>query len=377
MAGKIFISYRRNDSPGDARSIRDRLASAFGEGNVFMDVDALEAGQKFEAELSKSLSQCDVFLAIIGPRWEQELIERQQSNVRDYVADEIEAALARNITVIPVLVGRAVLPHVERLPQRVGELFARQALTVSHERFGRESGELKEIVSKSLRKGPSSAGPIERSVVAARNLRTFWRMGVIYWWLLWWYSQTSIPRANCLVPGGSKLELQVETRPLVEDILRSASSLCGLRGDTFSGRLQDLISISISAAMQNFLLGSGLIVLLIFTVNFAEAPKSWQRRVLGLWHWMLHVMAAIVLYVLVTEWGTLIGIWLAHLAQPYIGAIASLLQTFTYVALMIFGGAFVSGSIFVVYIFLTALIGFPHVNIEISYKQAVRNWLDS
>jgi hypothetical protein len=34
-----------------------------------MDVDALEPGIDFVATLEKTLAECDVLLAIIGPRW--------------------------------------------------------------------------------------------------------------------------------------------------------------------------------------------------------------------------------------------------------------------------------------------------------------------
>ena len=48
MPGKIFVNYRRDDVPGDARGIRDGLVRTFGKSNVFMDVDNLLAGQRFE-----------------------------------------------------------------------------------------------------------------------------------------------------------------------------------------------------------------------------------------------------------------------------------------------------------------------------------------
>jgi hypothetical protein len=66
---KIFLSYRREDSAGHAGRLYDHLARQFGETNVFMDVDALEPGIDFVATLEKTLAECDVLLAIIGPRW--------------------------------------------------------------------------------------------------------------------------------------------------------------------------------------------------------------------------------------------------------------------------------------------------------------------
>lgn len=106
VRGKIFISYRRDDAPGDARGVHDALVRAFGKSNVFMDVDNLLAGQRFDKELEKALSQCDVLIAIIGPHWMELLSDRVQSTQGDYVRDEIAAALKRGIVVIPVRVGQ-------------------------------------------------------------------------------------------------------------------------------------------------------------------------------------------------------------------------------------------------------------------------------
>jgi TIR domain len=66
---KIFVSYRRDDDPNGAARIRDALTAEFSRSSVFMDVDDLLAGLRFDQELAKALAACDVFLAIIGPRW--------------------------------------------------------------------------------------------------------------------------------------------------------------------------------------------------------------------------------------------------------------------------------------------------------------------
>lgn len=63
---KIFINYRRDDDPSAATRVRDALAASFGESNVFLDVDNVLAGQRFDKELDNALSQCDVLIAIIG-----------------------------------------------------------------------------------------------------------------------------------------------------------------------------------------------------------------------------------------------------------------------------------------------------------------------
>ncbi len=46
MAGKIFISYRRDDVRADAVDIAGRLSHTFGKLNVFMDVGNLLDSQR-------------------------------------------------------------------------------------------------------------------------------------------------------------------------------------------------------------------------------------------------------------------------------------------------------------------------------------------
>jgi hypothetical protein len=171
MASKIFVNYRRDDDPNGAARVRDGLAAKFGEGNVFMDVDNLLAGQRFDEELAKALSQCDVLVAVIGPRWMDLLKARAATGERDFVREEIAAALAQEVKlgstsdtparpvktivrdrlmVVPVRVGREgqmpALPRREELPEDIRDLVLYQKHDVAHERFGRDIAELIEAI---------------------------------------------------------------------------------------------------------------------------------------------------------------------------------------------------------------------------------------
>ena len=66
---QIFISYRRNDSADVVGRIHDKLIYKFGKENVFKDVDSIPLGIDFRKILDKSVSNCNIFLAIIGTRW--------------------------------------------------------------------------------------------------------------------------------------------------------------------------------------------------------------------------------------------------------------------------------------------------------------------
>jgi TIR domain len=94
--GKIFLSYRRDDSAGPAALLYDRLAAHFGHEQVFKDIDSLSPGANFPREIAIAVGSCDVLLAVIGKRW---LMITNQHGVRrlddpgDFVRLEIEAAL--------------------------------------------------------------------------------------------------------------------------------------------------------------------------------------------------------------------------------------------------------------------------------------------
>jgi hypothetical protein len=123
---KIFISYRRDDAKKKADQLRENLERHFGGNSTFMDIEALEGGDRYRREIQKALNSCEVFLAIIGPRW---LIITDENNVRrldkkdDWVRFEIEAALKRDdILVVPILVENATLPRPGELPKSMESL---------------------------------------------------------------------------------------------------------------------------------------------------------------------------------------------------------------------------------------------------------------
>jgi microsomal dipeptidase-like Zn-dependent dipeptidase len=59
------------------------LAPKFGKANLFIDVDNLLAGQRFDEELAKALAACDVLIAVIGQHWMELLKAKITSGGRD------------------------------------------------------------------------------------------------------------------------------------------------------------------------------------------------------------------------------------------------------------------------------------------------------
>ncbi len=181
MTGKIFISYRRTDESGHAGRLFDALQQTFGADRLFIDVDSIEPGLDATEVIAQQVAQSDVLLVVIGSRWIDSLDKqgaRRLDNPKDFVRIEIEAALEKQKRVIPVLIGDAIMPTAEELPETLKPLATRNAVRVTHERFRSDSERLitalRKIVtlSTSARENESFIAP-SKSLVASSNSRIY------------------------------------------------------------------------------------------------------------------------------------------------------------------------------------------------------------
>jgi tetratricopeptide (TPR) repeat protein len=150
--GKVFLNYRRDDSEGYTGRIYDRLNARF-PGRIFRDVVGLQPGEDFVDALEREGVACEVLVAIIGKRWlgiTDAAGKRRLDNADDVLRQEIFNALKRNILVIPLLVGGAVMPGAEELPADLAFLARRQALSVSEVNFDVDIGRLMQRLEKAL-----------------------------------------------------------------------------------------------------------------------------------------------------------------------------------------------------------------------------------
>lgn len=150
---RIFISYRREDAAYPAGWLFDRLADRFGKDHVFKDVDSIQLGDDFVEVITSAVESCNVLLAVIGKQWLTITDEHglwRLNNPNDFVRLEIEAALARNIRVIPILVEGAQMPRSDQLPASLAKLARRNALEVSPNRFASDTGRLLTVLERTL-----------------------------------------------------------------------------------------------------------------------------------------------------------------------------------------------------------------------------------
>jgi outer membrane murein-binding lipoprotein Lpp len=149
MFGKIFINYRREDSTGTAGRLHDRIAQAFGQKNLFVDV----VGVDLKGRLKNQVTACQAFLTVIGPNWlgaKDETTGHRINRRDDFIALEIATALAHNIPIIPVLVDGACMPTVSELPEALKPLARCQAVEVRRIDFDRDANALVERIRDTL-----------------------------------------------------------------------------------------------------------------------------------------------------------------------------------------------------------------------------------
>ncbi|GHJ45898.1 hypothetical protein Cs7R123_32400 [Catellatospora sp. TT07R-123] len=112
----FFLSYRAGDEEFAARLIDDALTDRFGGDSVFRDRRSTPPGVNWSAELRQRLAGARALIVVIGQGWLRETSRRRLDDPSDFIRREIEFAMERQITVVPVLVGGVELPRDSDLP---------------------------------------------------------------------------------------------------------------------------------------------------------------------------------------------------------------------------------------------------------------------
>ena len=132
-----------------------------------MDVEDIAPGQLFAQAIDDTIARCDTALIVIGPRWAEILRQRAQEPQPDYVCHEIEAALARQITIVPVMVGGATIAEFTGLPANLSALSQYEAAELRDSTFSDDCTRL----AKSLKLQPATtAEPAGRKIGSKRAL---------------------------------------------------------------------------------------------------------------------------------------------------------------------------------------------------------------
>ena len=150
---RVFISYRRSDSAGHAGRLYDYLKNYFGEDRIFFDVDTIKPGVDFEQKIKTELDNSDAVLVLIGNQWlsiKDTNGNRRLDDPHDYVHLEVEAALIKDIAVIPVLLQGVPMPLENDLPEKLYGLSRRNAIKLSDENWNSDLRMLTAILKNVL-----------------------------------------------------------------------------------------------------------------------------------------------------------------------------------------------------------------------------------
>jgi hypothetical protein len=171
---RVFVSYRRDDSSGYAGRLYADLSQQLGEDNVFIDIDSLVPGADFIDAIEDTLAACDLVLVVIGRSWltmTDAHGRRRLDNDNDFVCMEVGEALERSIGVIPVLVGGAVMPDPEELPEKLARLARRHAMDLSDRRWPADVHELLLAIHKAKDQGALRQRDVDRIVKGSTTAR--------------------------------------------------------------------------------------------------------------------------------------------------------------------------------------------------------------
>jgi hypothetical protein len=150
---KIFLSYRRSDTPYEADRIASVLRREFGADDVFQDVDDIPVGMDFRQLIEEQIATCAVLVAVIGPQWARRFDGKQLlEDPDDFVGIELAAARALGKTVMPVMVRGTPSPSQQSLPEALSWLAGVQGISVRpHRDFDRDMLQLVDAIRTSVK----------------------------------------------------------------------------------------------------------------------------------------------------------------------------------------------------------------------------------
>ncbi|GAA2095392.1 hypothetical protein GCM10009841_06480 [Microlunatus panaciterrae] len=163
----VFLSYRRAESQHLAGRLADLIQDQFPGTTVFLDVESIAPATDFAAEIEHAVAGSAVMIAVIGPTW---ATTTDQTGVRrimdpgDFVAQELRAASARGIPVLPLLDVGARMPTRSELPGDLQGFSTRQAIRLHRDvPFAHDMAPLLTLLHQRLAQpGPAGAVPPPR-----------------------------------------------------------------------------------------------------------------------------------------------------------------------------------------------------------------------
>ncbi len=134
----IFVSYRRADAEWVASRLRQELAEHFGSRRVFLDLEHIVPGDKWNLRIEDSLRQAKVGIVVVGGRW-LEVVKGatmpRLSDEDDVLRREIGMLLAEKKPIVVLMTPDAPAPPWP-LPDEIMGLNLFQSVTITPGTWG-------------------------------------------------------------------------------------------------------------------------------------------------------------------------------------------------------------------------------------------------
>jgi len=147
----LFVSYRKEDTSGEAGRLADELQHALGRRFVFRDAVSISPGDQWDDALIEELAAAKIVLVLVGPKWLATLTDRLSDQRVDYLHKEVATALAARKRVIPVLLRGEPLSPADALPADLKALTSCQTMSLRDEAWSTDVNRLVDAIGRPYR----------------------------------------------------------------------------------------------------------------------------------------------------------------------------------------------------------------------------------
>lgn len=146
MKYDIFISYRRSGGDMAARKLYDTFVE---KGySVFMDVESIGPGE-FDEILYTRIEECTDFVLVLT---KDALKNCSDSNEEDWLQREIEYALEKKKSIVPVLFDGVKIPDEKTLPEKMRKLPRHTGIPVNGETINERFSKIESFLKSKTRR---------------------------------------------------------------------------------------------------------------------------------------------------------------------------------------------------------------------------------
>ncbi|MEK8052751.1 toll/interleukin-1 receptor domain-containing protein [Ideonella sp. DXS22W] len=188
---KLFISYRRADTQAVALLVERYFSDTPGVESVFLDVEDIDAAQRFGQRIRDALAQASHVIVLMGRQWRGPRTAPEPARITqadDMVRLEVAQALRSGATVVPLLVDGAAMPRPADLPEDLRGLTERSAFDLRTARFQDDMDALlRQLTGRTTRalSVPLSPGAIARRAAAGSLVGAALLLATAVAYLLW------------------------------------------------------------------------------------------------------------------------------------------------------------------------------------------------